>query len=338
MLARPYREHASLEPDRMAQQASEMVRLGNLRSVHAPPSLRMALLGPILIAALIVALGAVCDAPLAIFAVLAAVTLGILAWEPLRIHGWSAALHAQGLVLQQSGTRSVVAFDDVNEVWFEIPSLHSQSGAYLGALRLVAYSGEEYRLPLAVNDGATLANSVLHGCSGPLLLEARQALREGEELTFGQIRIDRTGITVGGARTMWSEIRLAVVSHARVHLYRRLPIVTWRTIRLDRVPNPAVFVGLVAQHAARTRIENPLIAPLVASEAEQRRARALEGGHEWALRNMLVGGLSCVVGITITWATYSAGSHMYFLAYGPILFGAVRFFQGLTALLSGPRR
>jgi hypothetical protein len=305
--------------------------------MHAPPPLHRALVGPILIAGLVFAFGAACGAPLTIPGALAAVTLVILAWSPLRTRGHSAALHAKGLVLQRSGARRVVAFEDVNEVWFEISPLHSRAGASVSALRLVDFDGEAHRLPLAVNDGAALANSVVQACSGPLLLEARRALGEGETLTFGKLQLDRAGITVDGARATWDEIRLAVVSHGRVHLYRRLPILAWRTIRLDRIPNPAVFGGLIAQRVQKTRIDDQLIAPL-AAEGPSPRAQAAEGGNELALRNMLVGGLVCAAGATVTWAMYSLNNHSYVIAVGPILFGAVRFFQGLAGLQRGPRR
>lgn len=308
-----------------------------MRSVHEPPPLYRALIGPILIAGLIAAAGAALGAPLAIVVAVAAVTLAILAWRPLRIRGWSMALHVHGLVLSRPGNRQVIAFEDVNEVWFEIERLHSQAGAYVRALRLLAYGGQEHQVPLAVNDGATLANSILRGCSVPLLVDAQRALREGETLTFGQIQLDRDGITVGGARMAWCEVRQSVVSHARVHLYRRLPILAWRTVRLDRIPNPAVFVGLVAQCVAKTRIEDHLLAPL-AAEVQGRRPLTDEGANELALRQMLFGGLVCIAGVAITWATYSANHHAFYLAYGPILFGAVRFFQGLAALLSGRHR
>ncbi|MEP7126455.1 MAG: hypothetical protein ABJE95_36325 [Byssovorax sp.] len=148
---------------------------------------------------------------------------------------------------------------------------------------------------------------------------------------------DRAGITANGARATWGEIRLAVVSHGRVHLYRRLPILAWRTIRLDRIPNPAVLGGLIAQRVVKTRIDDQLIAPLAAAGLGPR-ARTTEGARELALRNMLVGGLVCAAGVTLTWATYSLNNHSYVIALGPILFGAVRFFQGLAGLQLGPPR
>jgi hypothetical protein len=48
-------------------------------------------------------------------------------------------------------------------------------------------------------------------------------------------------------------------------------------------------------------------------------------------KNMMIGGLICLVGIVITAATYSsaAGGGRYVIAWGAIIFGAIRFFRGL---------
>jgi hypothetical protein len=43
-------------------------------------------------------------------------------------------------------------------------------------------------------------------------------------------------------------------------------------------------------------------------------------------------------GAIVTGTTYSANSHAYVLAYGPLLFGGVRFVQGLRAYLARPPR
>jgi hypothetical protein len=52
---------------------------------------------------------------------------------------------------------------------------------------------------------------------------------------------------------------------------------------------------------------------------------------EEGTKNMMIGGLICLVGIVITAATYSsaAGGGKYVIAWGAIVFGAIRFFRGL---------
>lgn len=55
--------------------------------------------------------------------------------------------------------------------------------------------------------------------------------------------------------------------------------------------------------------------------------------REEGSRNMVIGGLICLVGIVITVATYSAASEgggRYVVAWGAIIFGAIRFFRGLS--------
>jgi len=58
------------------------------------------------------------------------------------------------------------------------------------------------------------------------------------------------------------------------------------------------------------------------------------------VRMMLIGALFAVVGIVITATTYSAASHgggTYMIMYGPIIFGPIRFIQGLIKYSSAPR-
>ena len=337
MPARPYREPAPIEPDPPPDPAAALARLGNRCSMHAPPPLHRALVGPALIAAVIGGVGFAADGPAAVVLAVAAASFVILAWSPLRLRGFSAALHARGLVLSRRGARSAVLFEDVNEIWLEIDALHSQSGAYLRALRLVDFSGSIHHVPLAVNDAAVLAKAVFHGCSGPLLTDARQALEEGTTLDFGRIQIDREGITVGGARCAWPEIRRATVSHGKVLLYRRWPILAWRTAALDRIPNPAVFVGLVMANVATVRCDDLLLVPL-ASEPSMSAAIAAEDVRQLAMQTMLAGGGFFALGAAIACVAYSMNSAVLAIGYPPMIFGAVRFFQGLTSYISSPRR
>jgi hypothetical protein len=56
-------------------------------------------------------------------------------------------------------------------------------------------------------------------------------------------------------------------------------------------------------------------------------------------RNMMIGGIVCVVGIVITMGSLMAasggGGGSYVIAWGAIVFGAIQFFRGLTQSQSG---
>jgi len=333
--APPYRAPVAVEE----AGPSELDRLGAVCSVHAPPPLPRALAGPVLLAGVVLGAGLAAGGPLWLVAPFAAAALAGLAWSPLRQRGLSVALHAEGLVLAGAGTRREVAFEDVNEVWFEVDTLQSRAGASLQAMRLVEHSGAVHRLPLGVNGAAALTSAVLRACSEPLLADARRALADGETLTFGPVLLDRTGITAGGARLPWPSLRLAVVQRARVSLYRRSPIFAWRTVRLDRVPHPTVFLALVMACVAEVRVHDRILVPFATSDERGAAltAQMAAGGPDLALRAMLVGGSSFLLGVLIVAATCSSRG-AFWLPYGPIVIGAVWFVRGLRAYLERPRR
>ncbi len=75
------------------------------------------------------------------------------------------------------------------------------------------------------------------------------------------------------------------------------------------------------------------VAHKVVDNLQQARSKA---SHSSANRNMLVGGVICIIGILVTIGTYAAASHSssggsYVVAWGAIIFGAIQFFRGLAA-------
>lgn len=58
-----------------------------------------------------------------------------------------------------------------------------------------------------------------------------------------------------------------------------------------------------------------------------------------AQRDLLVGGVVCVIGVVVTVVTFSAasgpGGGRYVVAWGAILFGGIQFLKGLIGVLSG---
>lgn len=120
----------------------------------------------------------------------------------------------------------------------------------------------------------------------------------------------------------------ALVGHA-VHQLEsgRSPVEVEREF-VERGFNHEVSRTLV-QRALQLRYERapggPQSAPRFARVQEQEQE---SDGHT----DMAVGALICIGGIIITAATYSAasGGGTYVVAWGAIIFGAIRFFKGLA--------
>jgi hypothetical protein len=199
------------------------------------------------------------DAPAFVGLTVSTATLVVLAWSPIRLRGQGVVLHDKGLLLSGAGHHAAVAFEDIHEVWFEIPRLHSTQGGYLRSVRLVELGGRSHRVPLMVDGGLALARAILRECSTPLAIDARKAVADGEVLTFGSVRLDRTGITIRGAYAPWAEIRLVRIQPAQVVFFRRARLVPWRSVRLTRIPNPGVLCALVAQNVKDVQRDRHLI-------------------------------------------------------------------------------
>ena len=259
----PYRS-AALPPPLASDLGvvDEATRLGLLRSIHgALPIWRSVLpvaMVPVSIAA---AFWGQCDRTmLAVISAFGLLIFAIVGWGPLRRRGLRLDVHAHGIVVVTPRTREAIVFEDIDELWYElnVHSLAVGKVARIVLVRLVDHAGVEHRVPLAVNDPLTAIQWIVKHCSERLLPDAQAALRAGEALTFGDVRIDQVGITFGeDAAVPWSAIRLARLQPGAVALFKRLPVLPWRTVRLDRIPHPTLFVRLLREVAARVEIDDP---------------------------------------------------------------------------------
>lgn len=244
---------------------AERTRLGVRRSVHRPAALWRALLPAVVASILTIGIGLSfltwTPAALPVALVCGGLIFPILAWTPLRGRGLIVEIHADGVVVITPKTRDAIVFEDIDELWFELDVRSLGLGAYarIEALRLVDHDRVVHRVPLIIDDAVGAANWILRHCSNRLLDDARRALRAGETLTFASVRIDQEGITFAtGVTLAWKELRLARMQPGAIRLFRRMPLLPWRTIRLDRVPHPMLLTTLIRELAPRVEIDDPL--------------------------------------------------------------------------------
>ncbi len=107
--------------------------------------------------------------------------------------------------------------------------------------------------------------------------------------------------------------------------------------------------ALLREGKSRSEVEDALVAKgierstasvvvdkILSSRAEASPSVSLAAARsEEGSRNMMIGGLICVVGIIITVVSYSSassgsGGGRYVVAWGAILWGGIRFFRGLS--------
>ncbi|TKD01481.1 DUF6585 family protein [Polyangium fumosum] len=239
-------------------------RLGKLRSVHR--ATRRGVVVPLVFAMglLVLAsfLGATADGLRGLLLSLpfSLACFALLAIPALRRRGLCIEVHDGGLVVLQGRARAVVVFEDVDEIWLVLDRRSSPAGdmAIICAVRLVEHGGAEHTVPLDVELGYEITRHIVRHCSLPLAADAEQALRAGETLTFGKVRIDAEAILLGESRAAWKDLRLVRMQPGRIAFFRGQTLIPWRTISLDKVPHPTVFMSLVRACATRIEDDDPL--------------------------------------------------------------------------------
>lgn len=260
----PYRTPGEA-PDE-AEAAPPPDGIGAVRSVHRPTSFQ--LLGQPLLFGAMLALAVVFgtlhlerwDLTVVLVAVIA-VGAAIAAAVGLRGRRLEIRLCADGLAVERPPRRDSIVFEDVDEVWLEFD--RSKLGAFIVArvarLRLVRHDGSRVDVPLGVEDALRVFEAVVRRCSMPLLAEAERALNAGETLTFGPVELTRDAICVRSEWSKLSALSRVRLQPGRVVLFRN-KWMPWKTIGLESVPHPTVFVKLLMTRAKHVEVDDPLAA------------------------------------------------------------------------------
>jgi hypothetical protein len=265
MARAPYRAPSDTPPAR--QETGDSQLLGVHRLTCTPPPLARALAPACGLFLMLLAMGAllaVNSGPGVFAAVVPFSVLGflMLGWSPLRRRRLRVDLHAHGVAVSHGSRREVVPFEDVDEVWMILDSRKTSMReiALVSALRLVLHDGSSRRVPTDIPGGSQIARAVILHCSHPLRAQAAEALKAGETLTFGSLKLDRTWLRGPRWAVRWSDVSLVRFMPGRMSIFRRQRFIPWRTIGLDRVPHPTVFIELSKRCASKVELDDCLLA------------------------------------------------------------------------------
>lgn len=171
---------------------------------------------------------------------------------------WSAffrrlELHQGGLVYQSWRSRGSVLFDDVDEVWLDVPTQDAPSFIVHG-FTLKEQNGTRHSISLlwmAPEDAIYVLTKVLATCSDELLPDAQDALAAGESLRFGPASIDAKALEVtttsfGATKVRkmpWSEMTRVELVRGQFQFFsaEQFPIV----LKMRDVPHPTLLMTLL---------------------------------------------------------------------------------------------
>jgi len=260
----PYRDpHEKPQDPRPAQ---EEPGLGPARATYAPP--RTTLLDP----AVLIGLAVVCAAPIlwsegwiAIsgLLVVGAAAFAWFAWYRTRLRRQRVVVHAEGIAVHDTRGERQVRFDEVDEVWWKLDQRRLPwigKFAVVVGLRLVEHGGVSHRVPVELEGVGEMLATIERRCSKPLESPALDALRRGEPLHFGPYTLDETGLRTRRWSLCWEELREVRLLPGQVKLFR-WRWVAWKTISLDAMPHPTVFLRVMQGFANRVAKANGLPPP-----------------------------------------------------------------------------
>lgn len=162
------------------------------------------------------------------------------------------------IVVHETGYRArrwlrsdvVVRFDAVRDVFRRFDTMGPLGVVRGCSIELVGSDGARLNVPYDIDASAELVEHVDRHVVRAVRLEALRAYEDGEELTFGRLRVSVAGVAWGagwrGRRDAWAEIRRIRVTarELTVHYGR------WfgsRTVPLGKLPFPMVLLALLEQ-------------------------------------------------------------------------------------------
>ena len=183
---------------------------------------------------------------------------GLLGASAIRNRDRRVDVHDAGVVARSKSGHETVFFEEVDEVWTELDVVSNSGGrrVWIRSLQLTTHDGDSHRIPTTLTAPDKLIERVLRLCSAPLIQPAIRALRAGDELTFGKVRLTKEWIRIASLESSWSDISLARFQAGRVVLLRGRSILPWRIISWDELPHPTVFLAVVKEVASKTEEDN----------------------------------------------------------------------------------
>ncbi len=122
---------------------------------------------------------------------------------------------------------------------------------------VVRTDGTEATFGPALGDYPDLAERVQRGTFAALWPDVWERYRAGEPLAFGPFLASWAGLQFGKLMLPWADVAEVAVSQKNLSVKRAKKWLPWAVVELGDVPNPHVFVGLIAAARRHAGVVEP---------------------------------------------------------------------------------
>jgi hypothetical protein len=174
-----------------------------------------------------------------------AAALGVYIYAGVRKLRRRILFHADGMILHEGGSTSVVRWDEVASVRGMLPvSFRGTPTCIGGPMQIELRDGRHFRLASGYQDIEILGHSIHEKVLAHLLPQAQATLERGQAINVGCLQIDRTGIRTGDKSLAWSEYQDVSFSAEDLIIAQRGSGRPWAALKIAQTPNANLFLHL----------------------------------------------------------------------------------------------
>ncbi len=165
----------------------------------------------------------------------------------LRTRNLSVTVTADGLTQNKNGTLTSVRWDEIVGIWQAVTKRY-YNGVYSGTTHVYTVQkadGKKLVFKDVLKNVEELGNTIQSEATKRHLPRALETYNSGGTVTFGNLSLNRTGLTKGGKTLAWNEIQGVQIQKGYINIKQQGRWLRWANIPVSSIPNMLVFLTLV---------------------------------------------------------------------------------------------
>lgn len=162
---------------------------------------------------------------------------------------WRVFLFKEGVAHTKQGKTIAIRWNEATAVWQNITK-HYRNGVYTGTTYHFTLTATENRKLTFTNDltdidklGEVIQNEVFQ----ILFPKYVEAYNSGQTLQFGNLSINKTGISNGKEMVSWNEVKGVNLNQGIINVKKEGKWLTWSSVTVANTPNIFIFTSIVDQ-------------------------------------------------------------------------------------------
>lgn len=174
--------------------------------------------------------------------------IGLIAIEAMvRLRDLRVTVDANGLTHTQNGRTTSVRWDEISTIWQSITKRYT-NGVYIGTTYLYTLQttdGQKLKFTNSLKNVEKLGETIQNEVTRRVFPQAINTYNSGGTGSFGNLVVNRMGLTREGETLVWNEIQGVQVQKGYLEIKKQGKWQRWARIPVSSISNLLVFLALV---------------------------------------------------------------------------------------------